>query len=148
MGFVGTLRPWHGVEGLIEAFAVLHGLDPDVRLLIVGDGPLRNTLESMAADRGVSHAVDFRGAVEPSEVPRMLASMDVAVAPYPPLDDFYFSPLKLFEYMAAGCAIVAAAIGQINQTVGDFQGNLARIRAARADRAVGWPPAVRRHGHR
>ena len=119
VGFVGTLRPWHGVDGLIEAFAVLHGLDPDVRLLIVGDGPLRNTLESLAADRGVSHAVDFLGAVEPSEVPRMLASMDVAVAPYPPLDDFYFSPLKLFEYMAAGCAIVAAAIGQINQLVSD-----------------------------
>lgn len=49
----------------------------------------------------------------------MLTSMDVAVAPYPALDDFYFSPLKIFEYMAAGRAIVASAIGQIGDLITD-----------------------------
>src|SRR5438876_10001310 len=41
--------------------------------------------------------------------------MDVAVAPYPRLSDFYFSPLKIYEYMAAGVPIVASAIGQITE---------------------------------
>jgi glycosyltransferase involved in cell wall biosynthesis len=39
--------------------------------------------------------------------------MDVAVAPYPPQADFYFSPLKVYEYMAAGLPVVASQIGQL-----------------------------------
>ncbi len=117
VGFVGTLKPWHGVQGLIEAFDELHRYDPNVRLLIVGDGPQRHELEAEAAARGLRDAALFTGAVDPLEIPAWLASMDVAVAPYPPFDDFYFSPLKLFEYMAAGRAIVAAAIGQIRQLI-------------------------------
>jgi glycosyltransferase involved in cell wall biosynthesis len=45
--------------------------------------------------------------------------MDVATAPYPPLDDPYFSPLKLYEYMAAGLPVVASAVGQVVDVVGD-----------------------------
>ena len=119
MGFVGTLKPWHGVEDLIEAFADLHRRDPHTRLVIVGDGPQRPKLMLKTAAHGIENAVDFRGAVALSEIPTMLASMDVAVAPYPPLENFYFSPLKLFEYMAAGRSIVAASIGQIRQLISD-----------------------------
>ncbi len=117
VGFVGTLKPWHGVEDLVEAFAQMHDLDPHTRLLIVGDGPQRPRLMEQTVACGIENAVDFPGAVAPSEIPPMLASLDVAVAPYPPLEDFYFSPLKLFEYMAAGLSIVAASIGQIRQLI-------------------------------
>ena len=119
VGFIGTLKPWHGVPSLIDAFAELHRLDSQVRLLIVGDGPPRNELEAQATQHGDNGAVQFSGAVDSIEVPRMLTSMDVAVAPYPALDDFYFSPLKIFEYMAAGRAVVAAAIGQIGEMITD-----------------------------
>ncbi|MHC4415974.1 MAG: glycosyltransferase family 4 protein [Planctomycetota bacterium] len=148
VGFVGTLKPWHGVQSLIEAFADLHPIDPRVRLLIVGDGPLRHDLEAVAAARGVDHATVFRGAVAPTQIPALLASMDVAVAPYPALDEFYFSPLKIFEYMAAGRAIVAAAIGQINHLIidgvtgllyrpGDTRGLTAALNRLKADPALG-----------
>jgi glycosyltransferase involved in cell wall biosynthesis len=40
--------------------------------------------------------------------------MEAAVAPYPNLVHFYFSPLKVYEYMAAGCAVVASRIGQLD----------------------------------
>jgi glycosyltransferase involved in cell wall biosynthesis len=46
-------------------------------------------------------------------MPAYLAAMDITVAPYPALDEFYFSPLKLFEYMAAGRAVVASRVGQV-----------------------------------
>src|SRR5204863_4477838 len=51
------------------------------------------------------------------EIPRYLGVMDVALAPYPALEDFYYSPLKLFEYMAAGKAVVASNTGQVAQII-------------------------------
>jgi glycosyltransferase involved in cell wall biosynthesis len=45
--------------------------------------------------------------------------MDAAVAPYPKLANFYFSPLKVFEYMAAGLPIVASRTGQVAQLIED-----------------------------
>ena len=119
IGFLGHLKPWHGLPVLIEAFATLHAAHPETRLLIVGDGPEREALTQMLATRGVLAAVRFAGHVATDEVPGLLASMDVAVAPYPPLDHFYFSPLKLFEYMAAGLPIVASRIGQLEELIED-----------------------------
>jgi glycosyltransferase involved in cell wall biosynthesis len=67
-------------------------------------------------------ATTFTGAVTPAEIPGLLGSMDVAVAPYPPLPDFYFSPLKVYEYMAAGLPVVASRIGQL-RTLIESEGN-------------------------
>ena len=119
VGFVGTLKPWHGLPVLVEAFALLHERVPAARLLLVGDGPERAGLEDALAARGLREAACFTGAVSPEAVPGLLASMDVAVAPYPPLPDFYFSPLKVFEYMAAGRPVVASRIGQLEELVED-----------------------------
>lgn len=119
IGFLGHLKPWHGLPVLIETFATIHAAHPETRLLIVGDGPEREALTQTLATRGVLAAVHFAGHVAMDEVPGLLASMDVAVAPYPPLDHFYFSPLKLFEYMAAGLPIVASRIGQLEELIDD-----------------------------
>ena len=59
------------------------------------------------------------GAVHPAEVPSFIRAMDVAVAPYPPQERFYFSPLKLLEYMATGRAVVASRIGQLAELIRD-----------------------------
>ena len=111
VGFVGTLKPWHDVATLIRAAACVRG----ARLLLVGDGPERHALEDLAGRTGVE--VTFTGSVRHEEVPAALATMDVAVAPYAPSPDFYFSPLKLFEYLAAARPVVAAEIGEIAHCV-------------------------------
>lgn len=113
VGFVGTLKPWHGVEDLVQAVALLRERDPSYRLLVVGDGPERPRLEVLADRLGLSGAVEFTGATAPQDVPAHLARMDVAVAPYPPSQDFYFSPLKIYEYLAAGLPVVASDVGTV-----------------------------------
>jgi glycosyltransferase involved in cell wall biosynthesis len=113
LGFVGTLKPWHGVEDLVRAFGILHADDPSYRLLLVGDGPERGRIEELIAELALDGAVEFTGAVQAVDVPGLLSRMDVAVAPYPPLDDFYFSPLKVYEYLAAGLPVVASDSGSL-----------------------------------
>lgn len=117
VGFVGTLKRWHGLPVLIDVFDRLYREHDSTRLLVVGDGECREEMERDLMNRGLDAAVRFTGAVPPEAVPSYLASMDVGVAPYPEGDNFYFSPLKLFEYMAAGLPVVASDIGQIRSAV-------------------------------
>ncbi|PDV97325.1 glycosyltransferase family 4 protein [Candidatus Chloroploca asiatica] len=113
VGFVGTLKPWHGLEVLLAAFAQLHQRLPPARLLLVGDGPERGKLEAQVNASGLAPVVEFTGAVSPEAIPGLLARMDVATAPYPSRERCYFSPLKLFEYLAAGLPVVASQVGQV-----------------------------------
>lgn len=117
VGFVGSLKPWHGLPILVEAFARLKTRAADARLLIVGDGPERERLETALRDRRVLDGATFAGAVSHDQVPALLGSIDAAVAPYPKLSNFYFSPLKIYEYMAAGLAVVASRSGQVAQLI-------------------------------
>ncbi len=116
-GFVGTLKPWHGLAVLIEAFALVLDRAPNARLLIVGDGTDKEKLLADLSSRNLLDKAHFTGAVAHTDVPGLLASMDVAVAPYPKLADFYFSPLKVYEYMAAGRPAVVSNIGQLGKLI-------------------------------
>lgn len=118
LGFVGGLRPWHGVETLLDLLERLAPHHDRLRLVIVGDGPLRGRLEETMRARGLTRQVVFTGTVAQEEVASMIRGFDMALAPYPKLDHaFYFSPLKLFEYMACGIPVVAPRIGQIAEVI-------------------------------
>lgn len=119
IGFLGTLKPWHGVDVLLDAFELVHRWSPGARLLIVGDGPQRDALQRRAGELlgDAGSRVEFVGAVAPDDVPRLLARMDVGTAPYADAQDCYFSPLKVLEYMAAGLPVVASDAGQVREMV-------------------------------
>lgn len=119
VGFVGSLKPWHGLSHLVNAFAQLQSRVPQARLLIVGDGPERNALIADLMQRNLQQSAHLTGAVSPDQIPGLLATMDVAVAPYPNQPDFYFSPLKVVEYMAAGLPVVVSCLGQLTSLVID-----------------------------
>ncbi|MFC8921030.1 glycosyltransferase family 4 protein [Cellulosimicrobium sp. NPDC057127] len=113
VAFVGTLKPWHGLDVLLDAFALVLPRVPRARLLVVGDGPQAAAVDDRVRGLGLGDVVERTGAVAPSDVPALLHRADVGVAPYPALDDFYFSPLKAYEYLAAGLPVVASAIGEL-----------------------------------
>ena len=105
--FTGTLRPWHGIETLAEAWQLLGDGAPP--LTVVGDGPGRALLEQVGAR--------MTGALPHADVPGELAGANIGIAPYAADAPPYFSPLKLFEYLAAGLAVVAAEIPGVTELV-------------------------------
>ena len=103
LGFVGFVRPWHGLDLVIREMAA-HKEGAGLRLTVVGDGPARGDLAALAAGLGIGDRVDFRGVVPHAAVPAEVARFDIALQPRVTP---YAAPLKIFDYMAAGCAIVA-----------------------------------------
>lgn len=110
LGFAGFVREWHRLERVIEFLAA--NPEHDLRFLVAGDGPARPGLEALARARGVADRVVFTGLVARENMPATIAAFDVALQPdvVP-----YASPLKLFEYLALGCAIVAPATPNIQE---------------------------------
>ncbi len=154
LGFVGGLRPWHGLEflpPLLERLVVRH---PDTCLVVVGDGPLRGELEHNLRVRGVFVNTTFTGSLPHEEVAALIRHFDAALAPYPEPSGhtFYFSPLKIFEYMACAIPVVGAKIGQIAEVVCDGEtgllyppGELDALTAA-CERVLADPPLRERLG--
>jgi glycosyltransferase involved in cell wall biosynthesis len=99
LGFVGFIRTWHGLN-MVVAEMPGHPL----RLTVVGDGPARPELEQQAARLGIADKVTFTGIVPHEDVPARVGTFDIALQPQVTA---YASPLKIFDYMAASCAIVA-----------------------------------------
>jgi glycosyltransferase involved in cell wall biosynthesis len=116
LGFCGSLKAWHGIEVLLEACTVAFAQEPTLRLEVVGSGPLDDLLSSadLPADR-----VRALGALPHADALERLRGWDVGVAPYLPLEDFYFSPLKVVEYMAVGLCPVASDLGDIPALLDD-----------------------------
>ncbi len=113
LGFTGFVREWHGLERVVDLLKDHQG--EQVRhLLVVGDGPARRDIEKRAAQLNVSNKVTFTGIVPRDEVANYVAAFDVALQPdvVP-----YASPLKLFEYMALGKAIVAPDTQNIREVL-------------------------------
>ncbi len=119
VGFIGSFKPWHGVDLLIGAFEEVATSHPSSRLVAVGDGPDWEAARDRVAASSCAGQIRLPGRVPHAEIPNWLATMDVTVAPYAPQDRFYFSPLKIIESLAAGRPVVAPRLGQIAEIVQD-----------------------------
>ncbi len=114
IGFVGILRPWHGVELLLEAFQTLAKRWPSIHLLIVGDGTIEQSIKNQVQLLGLSSSVTFTGRVAHSDVVDYIAAMDIAISPRA---TFYASPMKILEYMAMAVATVAPDMANIRDII-------------------------------
>lgn len=123
--FVGNFYQWHDIATLLDAFALALKSNPSARLVLVGDGSEREAMMRRAGELGISTAVSFPGYVAHAEVARYVNAADIAAAPAPLMDqEMWLSPMKLFEYMASGKAVIASATGQILNVICDGENGL------------------------
>ena len=115
LGFTGFVRGWNAVDRLID-FVAEYGAQFDLHVLVVGDGPARDALVAHARARGVPDRLTITGVVGRDDVARHVAAFDIAVIPgVTP----YASPLKLFEYLRLGRALVAPNDENIREILTD-----------------------------
>jgi glycosyltransferase involved in cell wall biosynthesis len=146
IGTVSVLRPQKALDVFIRASARLLGENPDLRVLLAGDGPLRGELTELVHSLGVQDRLLVLG--YRSDVPDVMAALDVAVSS----SAFEGSPLAVMEYMESARSIVATRVGGVPDLIqdgvhgllvdpGDEPGLTAAIRRMLAD-----PEAARRMG--
>lgn len=114
LGFVGFMREWHGLDRVVRIIAASKGQNR--HLLLVGDGPARQTIEKQAKELGVEKNITIVGIVPRESVANYISAFDIALQPEVVE---YASPLKLFEYLALGRAIVAPATDNIKEILKD-----------------------------
>ncbi len=117
--YVSSFRSWHGAEDLVEAVSHCVSRGVPLRVTCIGQGPRWKRAKEAAVVAGIEDNIDFVGRVPHAEVPGLLADADIGVAPFAP-DQFralelgwFWSPIKIFEYLAAGLPIVTADIDEL-----------------------------------
>lgn len=119
IGFCGLFYRWHGVPTLARAFCLLAERVPEARLLLIGKGDEEPLVDAVLQQAGLSSRVLRPGLVSRDDVPGYLAAADILVSPHADVDGFIGSPIKVFEYMATGKAIVASDVAQIGDVLED-----------------------------
>jgi len=125
--FVGNFAPWQGVEYLIRAVPYISSRCPCVRVLLVGDGAMKQAWMELADSLGVLEHILFTGAVPYEEVPLYIGASDICVAPFISRrnERIGLSPLKVYEYLACGRPVVASKINGITELLAQSRGGIA-----------------------
>lgn len=111
--FVGSMKPWHGIEFLLRAFEQYRSRP--IGLWIVGDGPLADAARDAAA---ANPRIVYEGPVPHETIPAIVRAADAIVAPYGSEAPRYFSPLKVVEAIGAGRPLIASRSASVVDTIG------------------------------
>jgi glycosyltransferase involved in cell wall biosynthesis len=121
VGFVGGFFPWHGLDTLIEAMAIVVKSFPTVQCILVGDGQTRTSLEKFVQELQLSDHVYFSGRADFDMVPKWIAAADVCVVLHRQTRSYPGDSMKLWEYLACGRPVVATAGPGYGETVEELQ---------------------------
>jgi glycosyltransferase involved in cell wall biosynthesis len=127
--FVGGFFPWHGLDTLVEAIAIVAKSFPTVQCFLIGDGQTKTALEEQVQRLQLSAHVRFTGRVAFDMVPKWIAASDVCVVLHRQTRSYPGDSMKLWEYLACGRPVVATAGPGYGETVEELGCGL----SARAD---------------
>lgn len=117
--WVGGFFLWHNLPFLLRGFCRVLQSAPDAKLVLIGDGRTKDAVEAEIRSLGIGNSVILTGRIPYERVPEYIAAADVTVSASEYFPGFGGTPLKLFEYMAAGKAIVAVRMSQAAAVIDD-----------------------------
>lgn len=121
IGWTGSFRAFHGLDTVISAFKDVCSRFEDAVLMLVGDGQELDSIRQKAIQVGIEHAVIFPGRQPFVEIPRFIGCFHIGIVSASSARDFHYSPLKLREYLATGCAVIAPKAGDLPELFKDGQ---------------------------
>ena len=110
---VGNLRWQKDHHTLIKAFSIFAKQNPDYKLIIIGDGDLKEELKELAFSQGVSKLIDFKGSLPPLEVAKFMQQSDFFILS----SISEGSPKVILEAMSCGLPILSTSVGDIPNLV-------------------------------
>ncbi|WP_300156359.1 glycosyltransferase family 4 protein [Solidesulfovibrio sp.] len=119
IGWLGALSPGRGGEEFLRVLAQALPLCAGAAGVVIGGGPLEAACRRLAGALGIAERVRFVGPVDHDRIPDLLVDVDIAVSCYPGRKDFYFSPMKVAEYLACGLPVVSGRTGSGREAVAD-----------------------------
>lgn len=119
IGYVGSYMPWHDLATTIDTLSILRNVDSNYHLLLIGAGVDYEKIKSKVTEKRLTDAVTFISSVPHEKMPQYLAAFDIALMTYPKIQNFYFSPLKMFEYLSMGLTVIATNVGQVGEIITD-----------------------------
>jgi glycosyltransferase involved in cell wall biosynthesis len=117
IGYTGSYQIWHGLDQTLNVAALLRKQSPDYHFLLIGYGVGFKLMEENIHAMGLADMFTQIKTLPHDQIPFHLSAFDCALMTYPILEEFYFSPLKMFEYMAMEVPVLSTAIGQIAEVI-------------------------------
>lgn len=117
IGYVGSYKNWHGLDLTVDTLECLLNRRSNYHLLLIGNGPCYSEIQTLINNKEIRGSVTQVETVPHMEIPKYMAAFDVALMSYPTYSEFYFSPLKMFEYMSMRVPVVSSDVGQIGEII-------------------------------
>lgn len=136
VGYIGAFYPWHGLEEILKAAEFVCAKTNTMFVLVGGakHGSQSQSIEMLKHELAKKKILDrfiFTGKVPHEQIGGYIAAFDICLAPFNPVKHepfkkygYFFSPLKIFEYMAAGKAIISTNVGSLPRILGEHRGIL------------------------
>jgi glycosyltransferase involved in cell wall biosynthesis len=119
IGWTGSFRSFHGLNTVIMAFKKVYNQFSDVVLMLVGDGQEFEKCKKLTAELGLNDAVIFPGRQPFTMIPQFVVNFYVGLVSASSAEGFHYSPLKLREYLATGCTVIAPRAGDLPELFSD-----------------------------
>lgn len=114
--FIGSLKPWHGINRLCQIADVLKE-HTDIHFMVAGDGSERDRVEAYCS----THSnMTYKGKLPLTDMSEYLSASDLGIMPYEFMNNFYFSPLKMFDMIGAALPFIGTNQGQIHEICTEF----------------------------
>lgn len=117
--YQGALNVGRGLELMIDGMEYLH----DCKLILIGDGDIRNDLEKKVIEKNLQNQIEFIGKVHPKELKKVtpFASIGISLEEDLGLNYRFAMPNKIFDYIQAGIPILISDLPEMKIIIENFK---------------------------